>query len=122
MATRNAIVYVSGAPQEIASADRLKNSGNVARASSAPSSPQAGDLWFDTSGSGALKVYDGVSTWDNAITGGGSYTPPPIIENNQTISTSYSITVNKNGLSAGPVAVNNAVTVTVPGSATWVTL
>ena len=122
MANRYSIVYVNGFPQEISSTDRLHNSGNVVRAGSAPSSPQAGDLWFDTSGSGTLKVYDGTSTWDDAIDGGTTYSPPPISENNQTISTNYSMTANKNGLSVGPVAVNNAVTVTVPNGATWVTL
>jgi hypothetical protein len=122
MAQRYAIVYVNGLPRELPAADRLSNSGNVTRASSAPASPQAGDLWFDTTGDGTLKVYDGSSSWDDAVAGGTPYAPPPISENNQTISTSYSITANKNGVSVGPITVSNNVVVTVPDGAVWATL
>lgn len=47
--------------------------------------------------------------------GGGSI----IVENQQTISSDYTLTTNYNGLSAGPVAVSSGVTVTVPASALW---
>jgi hypothetical protein len=122
MANRYSIIYVDGFPQEISATDRLHHSGNVVRASSAPASPQAGDLWFDTSGGGTLKVYDGSSSWDDAVEGGTTYTPPPISENKQTISSSYSMTANKNGVSVGPITVNDEVVVTVPDGAVWATL
>ena len=45
-----------------------------------------------------------------------------ILENQQTISSDYTLTTNYNGLSTGPVAVNNGVTVTVPSGAVWAIL
>ena len=55
MAERNPIVYVAGNPREIATNDRVKNTG-ITRSGSAPSSPQDKDAWLDTS-TGTLKVY-----------------------------------------------------------------
>jgi hypothetical protein len=46
----------------------------------------------------------------------------PILENNQVISSSYSITSGKNGLSVGPVTVNSGVTVTVGSGQRWLVL
>ena len=118
MATYNAIVYVSGAPQEIASADRLKNSGNVTRSGSAPGSPIVGDLWYDTTGLGDLKVYDGTSTWDSACS-----TPAATVgaftENLQTISTDSSVTASRNAISVGPITVSDTKSMTVPSGSTW---
>jgi hypothetical protein len=45
-----------------------------------------------------------------------------ILENQQTISSDYTLTTNYNGVSTGPVAVNNGVTVTVPSGAVWAIL
>jgi len=45
-----------------------------------------------------------------------------ILENQQTISSDYTLTANYNGVSTGPVAVNNGVTVTVPSGAVWAIL
>ena len=45
-----------------------------------------------------------------------------ILENQQTISSNYTLTTNYNGISTGPVAVNNGVTVTVPSGAIWAIL
>tara|TARA_B100000674_G_scaffold297600_1_gene246778 strand:- start:54 stop:662 length:609 start_codon:yes stop_codon:yes gene_type:complete len=55
MAERNPIVYVAGNPREIATNDRVKNTG-ISRSGTAPSSPQDKDAWLDTS-TGTLKVY-----------------------------------------------------------------
>ena len=55
MAERNPIVYVAGNPREIATNDRVRNTG-ITRSGSAPSSPQDKDAWLDTS-TGTLKVY-----------------------------------------------------------------
>jgi len=41
-------------------------------------------------------------------------------ENSSTITTSYSITAGKNALSAGPITINNGVTVTIPNNSNWV--
>lgn len=40
-------------------------------------------------------------------------------ENDITISTNYTITTNKNAMTAGPVTVANGVTITVPNGSTW---
>jgi hypothetical protein len=41
------------------------------------------------------------------------------IENGQTVTTSYTITNNKNAMSAGPITINNGVTVTVGNGEAW---
>ena len=51
-------------------------------------------------------------------TGGGS--DQVFIENDQTVTTDYTISTNKNAVSAGTLTVNSGVTVTVPSGARWV--
>ena len=51
-------------------------------------------------------------------TGGGS--DQVFIENDQTVTTNYTISTNKNAVSAGTLTVNSGVTVTVPTGARWV--
>ena len=66
-----------------------------------------------------------ITNGDGAITiastggGGGSST---ILENDSTISTSYTLTTGKNGLSVGPVTINTGVAVTIPTDHRWVVL
>ena len=43
-----------------------------------------------------------------------------IYENSQTISNNYTITTNKNALSAGPITIANGVTLTIPSGSTYV--
>ena len=50
-------------------------------------------------------------------TGGGS--DEIFYENSQTITTDYTITSNKNAMSAGPITINNGVSVTVPSGSTY---
>ena len=40
-------------------------------------------------------------------------------ENGQTVTTSYTITTNKNAMSAGPVTINSGVSVTIPSGSVW---
>ena len=51
-------------------------------------------------------------------TGGGS--DEVFYENDQTITTNYELTANKNAMSAGPLTINSSISVTVPSGATWV--
>ena len=51
-------------------------------------------------------------------TGGGA--DQVFIENDQTVTTDYTISTNKNAVSAGTLTVNSGVTVTVPSGARWV--
>jgi hypothetical protein len=57
-----------------------------------------------------------------AIGGGatGSGGNQVFVENDQTVTSSYTITSGKNAMSAGPITVNTGVTVTVPDNSTWV--
>lgn len=50
-------------------------------------------------------------------TGGGS--DRFIYENDQNVTTDYTITVGKNAMSAGPITINNGVTLTVPNGSTY---
>jgi hypothetical protein len=50
-------------------------------------------------------------------TGGGS--DEVFFENGQTVTTNYTITTNKNAMSAGPITVDSGVTVTVPSGSVW---
>jgi hypothetical protein len=51
------------------------------------------------------------------ITGGG---PDEVFwENDQVVTTNYTITTNKNAFTAGPITINAGVVVTVPSSSTW---
>ena len=51
-------------------------------------------------------------------TGGG--TDEVFYENDQTITTNYELTANKNAMSAGPLTINSSIEVTVPSGATWI--
>jgi hypothetical protein len=50
-------------------------------------------------------------------TGGGS--DAVFVENDQTVTQNYTITTGKNAMSAGPITVNNGVTVTIPNGSVW---
>ena len=43
-----------------------------------------------------------------------------VLENSQTISNNYTMTTNKNGVSAGDITVTNGVTVTIPSGSRYV--
>ena len=71
--------------------------------------------------SGTVLKSDGTDiSWGDAAagaTGGGS--DKIFWENGQTVTTSYTITNTKNAMSAGPITINNSVTVTVGDGETW---
>jgi hypothetical protein len=114
----------------------FKNSSNVLTkvgpifiGTSAPNSTPAGssgnavgEQWLDTSGGTyALKIWTG-SAWQQ-ITGGGATgggSDAVFFENDQTVTTNYTLTTNKNAVTAGPVTVNSGVTVTIPSGSSWV--
>ena len=51
-------------------------------------------------------------------TGGGS--DEVFYENDQTVTTNYTITASHNAVTAGPITVNNGITITVPSGVRWV--
>jgi hypothetical protein len=82
-------------------------------------SPNSGMIRFNTTLS-TFEGYNGTA-WGSiggGATGGGS--DDVFYENGQTVTTNYTLTTNKNAVSAGPITINSGVTVTVPSGATWV--
>ena len=61
------------------------------------------------------------SAW-GAIGGGatGGSSDDIFYENGQTITTNYTITTNKNAMTAGPVTINSGIVVTIPSGSSWV--
>jgi len=84
-------------------------------------SPAAGYLrWNSTDGT--AEVYNG-SSWGSVgggATGGGG--DAVFVENDQTVTTNYTIPANKNAMSTGPVTVNSGVTVTVSTGSRYVVI
>jgi len=68
---------------------------------------------------GALPAIDGsaLTGISAGATGGGS--DEIFYENSQTVTTDYTITSGKNAMSAGPITINNGVSVTVPSGSTY---
>jgi len=69
---------------------------------------------FNTT-TGSFEGYNG-TLWGSI---GGGAVNGIFWENDQTVTTSYTITAGKNAGSFGPIAINSGVTVTVPSGSTW---
>tara|TARA_R100001163_G_C4986338_1_gene140555 strand:+ start:137 stop:529 length:393 start_codon:yes stop_codon:yes gene_type:complete len=72
--------------------------------------------------SGKYLTTDGTDTSWGTVSGGatGAGGDEIFYENEQNVTTSYSITANKNAMSAGPITVDSGATVTIPSGSTWV--
>lgn len=84
-----------------------------------PGSPVAGMIRYNTT----LVQFEGYknSVWGaigGGATGGGS--DDVFYENGQTVTTNYTLSTNKNAVTAGPVTINSGVTVTIPSGSSWV--
>jgi len=82
------------------------------------STPPAGLMIYNTT-LNSYQVYNGTS-WTSVgggATGGGSN--QIFIENDQTVTTSYTITAGKNAGTFGPVSIDSGITVTVPSGSVW---
>jgi len=83
-----------------------------------PASPANGYVRYNTD----LDTFEGYSesAW-GAIGGGasGGTGDSVFYENDQTVSTNYTITSGKNAMSAGEITIADGVTVTVPDGSTW---
>lgn len=81
-------------------------------------SPQSGYIRFNTDYN-QFEGYNGTS-WGAIGSGAqGGANNPVFFENDQIVTASYTITTNKNAMSAGPITIDTAVTVTVPTGSTW---
>jgi hypothetical protein len=93
-----------------------------------PASPSGGDTYWDSEEGNAYIYYeDGTSnqwvplvpsTPPKSATGGG--TDEVFFENDNAVTTNYTLQTGKNAMSAGPITINSGVTVTVPSGQSWV--
>lgn len=84
-------------------------------------SPLVGFFRFNTT-TAQFEGYNGTA-W-GSVGGGatGAAGDQVFIENEQSVSTSYTITTNKNAVSTGPITIDSGAVVTVPSGSRWVIL
>lgn len=76
---------------------------------------------------GYFRYNTSVNSFEGYVNGawggvGGAQAGGVIFENSLTISSNYTLTTSKNGLSVGPITINSGVSVTVPNGQRWVIL
>jgi hypothetical protein len=76
---------------------------------------------------GMLRYNSDLDSFEGYVDGvwggvGGAQAGGVIYENNQTVTANYTMTTNKNGMSAGAITIANGITVTIPTGSTWVIL
>lgn len=84
-----------------------------------PGSPSSGMIRFNTT----LNQYEGYNGTSWASIGGGATgggADAVFLETSNTVTTNYTLTTNKNAVTAGPVTINAGITVTVPSGQAWV--
>jgi len=79
--------------------------------------PAAGMIRYNSS-TGEFEGY--TTAWGNI--GGGASAGGAIYENKNSISASYTLTTNYNGMSVGPLTIDSGVVVTIPSGQRWVIL
>lgn len=97
--------------------------GNITISSATPSSPDVGDIYWDSDEGNPYIYYDDGNTqqWVALVaSAGGSGGSTVIVENQQVISSNYTLTTGTNGHAVGPIEISSGVSVTVPANATWV--
>jgi hypothetical protein len=70
-------------------------------------------------GNALISTTGGVLSWGTAGGASGGGTDQVFYENDQSVTTDYSIGTNKNAMSAGPITIDSGATVTVPSGSTW---
>ena len=81
-------------------------------------SPQSGFIRFNTDYN-QFEGYNG-SSWGAIGSGAqGGANNPVFFENDQVVTANYTITTNKNAMSAGEIAIDTGITVTVPTGSNW---
>ena len=82
-----------------------------------PTSDGTSGQVLQTNGSGTLS-FATASGGSGGATGGGS--DEIFFETDQTVTTDYTISASHNAVTAGPIVINNGITVTVPSGVRWV--
>jgi hypothetical protein len=113
--------YVSGAgfvPQSSTTGAAYLPTGTTGQRDAAPA---AGYIRYNTTLS-KPEVYSGAA-W-GSVGGGatGAGGDEVFVENATTVTTTYTLSTNKNAASVGPVTINSGVSVTVPSGQRWVIL
>lgn len=81
-----------------------------------PSSPNSGMIRYNTTN----QQFEGYgASWGGFGGASGSAGDAVFYENDPTVTADYSITSGKNAMSAGPITINNGVTVTIPTGSNW---
>lgn len=87
-----------------------------------PASPSNGMIRYSTT----LDKFEGYKAGAWGALGGGGATggsdDDVFYENRQTVRYNYTITANKNAMTAGPITINDGVTVTIPDGSSWIIL
>jgi hypothetical protein len=102
----------------------MANTIQIKRSSTAAAIPTAGQL---AAGELAVNLVDRKLYSKNAsgtviqLGGGatGAGQDDVFYENSQAVTTDYTLTTNKNAMSAGPITINDGITVTVPDGSAW---
>jgi len=84
-----------------------------------PGTPATGDVRFNTT----IIQFEGYNGTAWGTIGGGAKgggVDQVFFENDQTVTTNYTLTSNKNAVSAGPVTISSGITVTIPSGVVWV--
>ena len=86
---------------------------------SSPTGTIAGQLWVDNDDN-RIYVYDGTN-WDAVYVGGptGGGSDKIFYENDQTVTTNYTITQGNNAISCGPVIIDTSIVVTISSGSVW---
>ena len=82
-----------------------------------PGSANTGMLRFNTNFN-RYEGYDG-SSWGSLGGASGAGGDSVFYENDINVTTNYTLTTNKNAMSAGPITINNSATVTIPNGSVW---
>jgi len=69
-----------------------------------------------------VKHADGTWGPSGGATGASGSGDKVFYENDQAVTANYALTANTNAMTAGPITINNGVTVTIPSGANWVVL
>ena len=82
-----------------------------------PLSPNDGQMGYNTD-TNSVEVYNGTE-WVAVGAGGSNITEESLYENDSNVDVSYSITAGNNAMSAGPITIDDGVTVTIPEGSYW---